>query len=300
MGKAQMYWECYESKACESYPDGVPSFVGLLPEKKPLEETELDGVGGSTLVQGWRSILHTYTSCKLTKPEDKLIAISGVVKILQKSTEDEYFAGLWGQHLATDLLWGRSFRQSTCLVPAKVYRAPSWSWASVDGIIEAGYEVTKEKISIVILDVSIQAAGDDLTGAVTNGRIKLSGPLTTVHIGSNNPAAIEVGWPGVEHPLTFIRRDKSTVTRCARPEWSSDIHLGNFHCLPVRYSPAHSVSKTGKCDCLLLWPTKVHRGEFYRWGTVELEAEIFESAGAHDWLEYEEHDGKGNYTISII
>lgn len=300
MGKTQMYWECYESKACEYYPDGFPGFIGFLTEKKPLEETELGGVGGPALVQDWRNILRTYTSCKLTKSEDKLIAISGVVKVLQKSTGDKYFAGLWGEHLATDLLWEKSLSQPTGLMPAKIYRAPSWSWASVDGRIGAGFRVSEEEISIAILDVSVQAAGNDLTGAVTSGRIKLSGPLITVHIGSEDLAAIEVGWLTAEYPLTFIRRDKTTVTRYRRVAWSSDIRSGNLHCLPVRYRPDYSVKENREYDCLLLSPTNLQRGEFYRWGTVSLFSSTFDDAGTHDWFEYEDHDGNGNYTISII
>jgi hypothetical protein len=40
------------------------------------------------------NIVDPYLKCVLTKPEDKLIAISGIAKVFQDILQDEYLAGL--------------------------------------------------------------------------------------------------------------------------------------------------------------------------------------------------------------
>ncbi|KAH7397470.1 heterokaryon incompatibility protein-domain-containing protein, partial [Pyrenochaeta sp. MPI-SDFR-AT-0127] len=84
----------------------------------------------------WLRTVQQYTSRALSKPSDKLPAISAIAEEFQRKTsdedrEDEYFAGLWGSHFLIGLAWRRRFT-----VPFKrvlPWRAPSWSWASGDG-----------------------------------------------------------------------------------------------------------------------------------------------------------------------
>ncbi|KAK3172697.1 hypothetical protein OEA41_006021 [Lepraria neglecta] len=69
--------------------------------------------------------------------EDKLIAISGIASFVQQESAEEfpldYVGGIWSQSLTSGLLWyvDKDRRLSR---PSK-YRAPSWSWAAVDGFI---------------------------------------------------------------------------------------------------------------------------------------------------------------------
>ncbi|CZR68721.1 uncharacterized protein PAC_18620 [Phialocephala subalpina] len=282
MGKSQVSWECCESKVCEAFPDRLPRFVHIDAESVPIEAM-------STL--SWRSIIQTYTSCNLTKPEDKLVAISGVVKIMQTTTGDEYCAGLWRKNLPEQLLWRRAYNQHTPLIPVQVFRAPSWSWASVDGRVKCESSNSAGVIKVNILNVDIQASCNDLTGSVTGGRIKLSGPMNTIQLE-------ELVGPGmIEHYDVAFDECHSETTQICRT-WNAPPE--NLHCLGVRKVFRRNYTSY---DCLLLIPTKANRGEFYRWGYVYLGhrmAEAFENAETHDWLEYEAHDGKGNYTISII
>nr|AET07139.1 vegetative incompatibility protein 6 [Cryphonectria parasitica] len=162
-GQSQLYWECQEAFACEVFPDGVPlafvseiadiEAVDVVPvkaflrtagalvnpttdqEDAKLHETDLDRFYESPY-QVWNEILHSYVRCGLTKPEDKFVAISGVVKDFADVVGDEYLAGLWRKNLIDGLLWHVQEEELTGLyVPAtrvEPYRAPSWSWASVD------------------------------------------------------------------------------------------------------------------------------------------------------------------------
>jgi hypothetical protein len=94
----------------------------------------------------WRRILSAYSRCDMTLPEDKLPAIAGIASELRDIWRVDYFAGLWKPQLVRQLCWylQRLAGYSRPIGRTSVYRAPSWSWASVDGPFDyrfdSGYE----------------------------------------------------------------------------------------------------------------------------------------------------------------
>ncbi len=211
-GQQQLFWECLEMDACETYPDGIPfsnprrwkdlylhteirRMVALEPETKQM------------LYNYWRETLRVYTGCGLTKAEDKLVAISGLAKKVQSYLGDEYLAGLWKESLPSDLLWFACYDSGREPPPKRssFYRAPTWSWACVDGIIryedEGGLTFDGPKVMgvvpgspqsppsrdkkavewsspmITILAAGVDLATSNVTGQVTHGFIRLSGTL---------------------------------------------------------------------------------------------------------------------------
>lgn len=85
----------------------------------------------------WYKIVADYSSRVITYEEDKLPALAGLAIEYGKASGKTYLAGLWKESLLDDLLWRQGkfeYSNEEPLTPAK-YRAPSWSWASVDGII---------------------------------------------------------------------------------------------------------------------------------------------------------------------
>ncbi|KXX78853.1 Heterokaryon incompatibility protein 6, OR allele [Madurella mycetomatis] len=82
------------------------------------------------LLASWRALLQDYTRRKLTFASDKLPAIAGVARQLARLTGMEYRAGLWAGNMLQDMMWYAQTRE--WLVRASPWRAPSWSWASVD------------------------------------------------------------------------------------------------------------------------------------------------------------------------
>jgi len=87
-------------------------------------------------------------------------------------------SGLWGYELQKQLLWTpKRFGTRTYTE----YRAPSWSWASLDGeIILRGNEgsyLDGAHCLATVLKVSVRNAGDDPFGQVYDGRIRLQGCL---------------------------------------------------------------------------------------------------------------------------
>ncbi|KAK0701326.1 heterokaryon incompatibility protein-domain-containing protein [Lasiosphaeris hirsuta] len=89
--------------------------------------------------QAWLSIVFMYTLRQISHEDDKLPAVGGVAEQYAMVTGEQYLAGLWSGSLLFDLLWSvhsAGTDDAKKRRPAR-YRAPSWSWASVDGLIEA-------------------------------------------------------------------------------------------------------------------------------------------------------------------
>jgi hypothetical protein len=86
------------------------------------------------LVRYWHSIVEKFTQCHLTVPEDKLPAITGIAKEfnIHLGGQEPYCAGLWKFALPYDLLWIPEGTPIPRPRPLEA-RAPTWSWASIDG-----------------------------------------------------------------------------------------------------------------------------------------------------------------------
>jgi hypothetical protein len=95
----------------------------------------------------WHRVVEEYTRRKLTLQSDKLVAISGIARWFEKKVildpkpdsdlePRSYFAGVWQQNLMADLLWTACYNTASDTRHAANYRAPSWSWASMDGPVE--------------------------------------------------------------------------------------------------------------------------------------------------------------------
>lgn len=130
----------------------------------------------------WERIVEAYARCGLTKAEDKLVAISGIAKHMATMTNDEYVVGMWRRYLESELLWEVNNREhySVAHRPSE-YRAPSWSWASVDAVVRPGVP-TENDLLIKVLDIDIQYVTDDKTGLVSGGFILLRCHVKRVEI----------------------------------------------------------------------------------------------------------------------
>jgi Heterokaryon incompatibility protein (HET) len=175
-GRTQIFWECRSQDCCETFPTGLPDiasginsrFKGLDPECdgpvlrklklardppqafiRPHPATVNDGLGGYYV---WSRILEKYCGTRLTYESDKLAAIIGLGKDMQRVLEDEYVSGLWRSILPSQLLWRvqdytrlnifDTVAKGNFPTQPKGSRpegrvAPTWSWASVNGPIVA-------------------------------------------------------------------------------------------------------------------------------------------------------------------
>lgn len=124
-----------------------------------------------------------YTGKKLTYGTDRLPALSGIAKVFMRNLKDIYFAGLWHGDMHRGLLWHGTgdFKVSP------TYRAPTWSWASIDGPItypSFGGSDAVWHAAAQIKEVVTTARTDDVTatGQLTGGHLRLSGTLITINV----------------------------------------------------------------------------------------------------------------------
>lgn len=95
-GKQQLFWECSSMLQSESDLEGFVNKAGYLKSREVEEDPE----------SGWRNIVEHYSKLRLTYEEDRLPAISAVVKRMQRLRQDDvYIAGMWEKTLRHDLCW---------------------------------------------------------------------------------------------------------------------------------------------------------------------------------------------------
>jgi hypothetical protein len=136
--------------------------------------------GHKAILTAWRELLYSYGQRKLTHASDKLPAVSGLARIYAEQLGDEYVAGLWRSHLVKGLIWdGMHCRRG------EEYKAPSWSWASIDGGF--CYVNPEEDVELAeVVDVKITLKGANPYGEVTDGRVQLRAPMESVSIDTEN------------------------------------------------------------------------------------------------------------------
>jgi hypothetical protein len=219
LGKTGIKWECKFGKAAEDDMYGIGTGrrregdrirnrlfepVGSNPwssaQVLSLDFLSVfrDGFSSSSAADFhwyWFSLVHDYSKRNLTYSSDKLVALSGLANAIKEIVGKAYAAGLWEDNLNFDLLWktvGQSYPKPTS------YRAPSWSWASVDGIICSAedtsldgkfqYQDTLSQMSISQLATiefveAVTASTDNNgTGQVLAGDLTIRGMLKEIRL----------------------------------------------------------------------------------------------------------------------
>ncbi|KAJ3535803.1 hypothetical protein NM208_g6982 [Fusarium decemcellulare] len=140
---SEIEWVYPSMSACECLPEGVldlpKSKAGgwevLVKKQNRLFEDSME----LRLSDTWCNITEEFSRRTLTFPGDKLPALAGIALEFSAAKSGDYVAGLWNdQNLRNHLAW-----YVPPIVPMQgpsrtsrppQYRAPSWSWASIDGI----------------------------------------------------------------------------------------------------------------------------------------------------------------------
>jgi hypothetical protein len=171
-GLTEIYWECTEESFCE---------CGEVTETTKVGHAQSMGPGtGQDIAIRWRRMVEEYSGLEMSLPSDKLPAFSGAAKQVGRSRPSStYLAGLWNDTLSADLLW---INPGFGKPKPKQWRAPSWSWAAVNGGVaypdshywfSSGHPGTVHISEIYqeILRVECAPAGPDPTGEVVSGRL---------------------------------------------------------------------------------------------------------------------------------
>ncbi|KAF2111205.1 heterokaryon incompatibility protein-domain-containing protein [Lophiotrema nucula] len=125
-----------------------------------------------TTLQDWAEVLDSYTQRALSDPGDKLIALAALASEVGEARGLIYLAGMWKEHLEIQLLW--RLWDKPVKRPAQ-YRAPTWSWASVDSWAMFERE-TSDRVAITIVDVTIELVDRSfIYGPVKSGLLVVEG-----------------------------------------------------------------------------------------------------------------------------
>ncbi|KAF1358181.1 hypothetical protein EJ07DRAFT_157182 [Lizonia empirigonia] len=144
-----------------------------------------------------------------------LPALSGLAKRCADINGDEYLAGLWRKNLFADLLWNAYGDVKR----AQPWRAPSWSWASLDGAtVTHSYNDRKWIWQVQLVSASCKLASTDPTGAVSSGRLILRGKMVEGKLSKDlnayrNGCALKFSFQGNIIKSSYFYAD----TECCEP-----------------------------------------------------------------------------------
>lgn len=241
-----------------------------------------EGAGDLCAFELWARVVETYSRLSLTNGTDKLIALAGIAELVSTQvlgTEARpamYVAGLWKRHLESQLLWKVEpvFRRKdrTFLHPSRrprddlssgrgySYRAPSFSWASVDaeegnGIVYG--EVTDRDLLIELYEgedsVVIEKASENAFGLVTRGHILIWGRLRKITLSKEENGRFS--WRLVDRNLDLDKEAHKNVYLDS-PEEDDTLHgifdSDNIYCVPAAYGERTEAEGSKYMICLLL------------------------------------------------
>lgn len=93
----------------------------------------------SEIFSSWAKLVEKYSHRDLTFQTDKLPAISGLAAVVSKALGREFHFAIWQHQAHHMLLWkhsGHILGENLVFSRQNTPRAPTWSWASVDGRVE--------------------------------------------------------------------------------------------------------------------------------------------------------------------
>lgn len=305
--KGSIAWECGGFTRAEGHPSGLRGFQlhgdRILPQVplrsfdrlKHGQELRKIRLGDSMEhdpqipeedlygFELWARLVETYSRMNLTMDKDKLIALSGIAEVMSttvlgsKEAPAQYVSGLWRKYLESQLLWrveptfirhNRTFQQ-----PGRrpqEFRAPSFSWASVDAQMGHGDhpsnsitygEVTDRDLLIEIEKgdngVVIMIRTDNCFGVVTGGHIMLYGRLRKIKLSKGEQPG-RFYWRLLERNAVYanIDRERHHNVYLDAPDDDERLHgifeSGKVYCLPVARGPRSEDKDSKYIICLIL------------------------------------------------
>ncbi|EEU44543.1 uncharacterized protein NECHADRAFT_85196 [Fusarium vanettenii 77-13-4] len=175
----QILWGCSYLQAAESWPRGktaenyIDRFESVATERKRLQQLLHQETGVRKNHKAWWTFLRDYMASELTVRSDRLPAISGVAALVEGLSGERYCGGLWitAEDLPEALLWQVGNKNVRRRPPE--YRAPSFSWAKVEGEIclKTG-DLKRTSTSLVRVIEGLQLEDAELSGNTTGRNVR--------------------------------------------------------------------------------------------------------------------------------
>jgi len=290
---ARVFWECRCRQGCIDFSEGYREVgdelegcshdeiarrlfdAGVFIKANALFSGDFD----ETLFQNahdnaykiWKMLVVKYSRLSLTIETDKLVAIGGLAGYFNEVFSDVYLAGMWRSTLLDDLLWYANPERVPGRRPS-IYRAPSWSWASLDGAImytESRKSDNTDLLATVASVNIVPVSEGNETGQIRGGSIHLRGKLFDgIGARAHNDKRVFDKW----RTALYYRKAGTTVAVAvgdeAEREGAVDI-TDKLHliCLPIWMNGQGWEKVAG----LVLVPADEHpQGYYKRWGYFEV------------------------------
>jgi hypothetical protein len=173
-----LFWECPTSFTSENDAMARTSLHSRLTSLKTrlncvqwpdldvdaMQDITLDSTNNDTKLREvyltWCQFLYHYTSCGITRESDILVALVGVADEVGHAMSDCMVAGLWKTRFIEELCW-RSHGDTSRPI---VWRAPSWSWASLSNPVLpsacTSSHIPHEMAAVIELCISKKSSGE--------------------------------------------------------------------------------------------------------------------------------------------
>lgn len=210
----QYAWECQSDSQTESgRPMESIGTLRLLAEFSDFTTPQFANL--------WRCIITEYSGRLMTNEGDKLPAIASLARRFNECTGERYLAGLWWTSLLDDLLWAHCsidlVNEARRSYP-NTKRAPSWSWAALngnvrwpsepavgDGSLAQSAEITYHA---TVMDCHTHSLDEDLYGALDGGELVLRGPIARVQYAEYRVGNIGLDWVVDAAGYVYTENDK--------------------------------------------------------------------------------------------
>ncbi|ROW06777.1 hypothetical protein VMCG_04144 [Cytospora schulzeri] len=262
-------WNCFEATQYEDRADDRPrihrgydrrsrgkvSLACMIGRLRRLKSASYDGptiphgIHLADWNEAWSELVEELTSRHFTQPKDKLPALSGLaVRYMKdefaKEVGSEYLAGIWRYNSETQedpgpyrsefpagLLWRRRDGSPYMIEPPS-YRAPSWTWASLDGPVSFMRDMERgqfyhEELSLISHEASCEYRPSGSMSSVTAGRIVADAPIKRAWMANRGEikATDEVRLATVGFPELEYQGTGWTATFDQAPDQQAEIYL---------------------------------------------------------------------------
>ena len=240
----ELVWECREHRTCEC---GQTRYTRKQVNKSDFHDTisEFRWDKSRTPQQTWRQMVMQYSPLQLTYANDKLPAFSGLADEMRRNSNQNYLAGLWMDSLILDMCWHRPISENNQPSCEAVGRAPSWSWASVDGPVEyydglyAGgpdhEHGTRQYPEVIAAECSL--AGPSLTGQVSHGSVEFRCCMVPASVQGNS---IDIG---MISNFTWYSDERCIIEKQGEYYFIPLARIGQYFC-GIVVKPIHPGSET--------------------------------------------------------
>ena len=273
----------------------------------------------------------------MTKGTDKLIALSGLAhsyyeregesgvshKDYKGGRRGKYAAGLWEADMPSALLW----RSRSAQRPSE-YRAPSWSWASVDGRISYDSQMLESEAqyggiwlpddppspresseydfgAFRIEKIETTTSPLDRMGAVSAGHITITALVALTII---DEESYTISQSSSASTYNFVRDIDGLVVGALLADVLTEVGRNNIYCVSVRNEQDGAVLEMPKelrnINHKTAGVESENIGMVMGLGLVKIEegddGNVFKRLGLVRWVSKDLFDGKAVSTIKII